>query len=77
MKVPKNPLASWTPLVAMMRVPICACIDPLDRIGLSSLSRQIGVWPLPFGSDSLAKTLVYSVALRGTEQSEVQGGRMR
>ena len=35
MKVPKNPFASWTPLVAMMRVPICACIDPLDRIGLS------------------------------------------
>jgi hypothetical protein len=37
MKVPKNPFASWTPLVAMMRVRICVCIDPLDRIGFSKL----------------------------------------
>ena len=32
-KVLKKPLASWTPLVAMISVPICARIDPFDRIG--------------------------------------------
>ena len=41
-KVLKKPLASWTPLVAMISVPICARIDPLDRIGpVSSWSRQL------------------------------------
>jgi hypothetical protein len=29
----RNPLASGTPLVAMISVPICARIDPLDPIG--------------------------------------------
>jgi hypothetical protein len=29
----RNPLASWTPLAAMISVPICARIDPLDPIG--------------------------------------------
>jgi hypothetical protein len=31
--VPKKPLASWMTLVAMISVPICARIDPLDGIG--------------------------------------------
>jgi hypothetical protein len=59
-----------------MRVPICAGIDPLDRIGLSSLFRKIGSGHLPIGSGTLAKTLVHFVALRRTEQSEVQGGSL-
>ena len=32
-KVLKKPLASWTPLVAMISDPISARIDPLDPIG--------------------------------------------
>jgi hypothetical protein len=39
-EVLKKPLASWTPLVAMISVPICARIDPLDPIG-PPLSRPI------------------------------------
>jgi hypothetical protein len=31
--VDRKPLASWTPLVAMISVPICARIDPLDPTG--------------------------------------------
>jgi hypothetical protein len=37
MNVPKNPLASWTMLVATMSVPIAARIDPVALIeGLPS-----------------------------------------
>jgi hypothetical protein len=40
-KVLKKPLASWTQLVAMISVPICARVDPLDPHRLSLLSRPI------------------------------------
>src|SRR5262245_38990578 len=36
MKVPKKPLASWMPLVAIMSVPICARIVSIGRIGAPS-----------------------------------------
>jgi hypothetical protein len=39
-EVLKKPLASWTPLVAMISVPICARSDPLEPIP-SPLSRPI------------------------------------
>jgi hypothetical protein len=47
----KKPLASWMPLVAMISVPICARIDPLDRIfppfygGRSGVDRKIAAIP--------------------------------
>src|SRR5580693_3480098 len=43
-KVPKKPLASWTRLVAMISVVICARIPPLDGIGSpfsGGLSRKL------------------------------------
>jgi len=33
--VPKKPLASWIALVAMISVPICACIESLDANGIT------------------------------------------
>src|SRR5580693_2340545 len=40
-KVPKKPLASWTRLVAMISVVICARIRPLDCIGSPFIWRSI------------------------------------
>src|SRR5271166_418820 len=40
MKVPKNPLASWMRLVAMISVPSCAPIDPAFPAPLRARTRK-------------------------------------
>jgi hypothetical protein len=64
MKVPKKPLASWTTLVAMTSVPICARIDPVGRIGLHRLAADCGI--RPWNSSVLARLALRAVRLRVT-----------
>jgi hypothetical protein len=71
-EVLKKPLASWTPLVAMISVPICGRIDPFDRIGPPPSRGRSGIYT-GRAHPTLSGSAYPSRAVQGYRQGDGRG----